>query len=175
VIHTGAEEVFTFQRLVGYGAETNSSYDFNEVVDELRPLTVEELDGLNESLLERMAHEDYILLLSGENTSRLAGRGLHALVTGLYMRCPVIVMNLNGCRHCEPSRLPAELENRLFLCISPEFPVLKYALDSWREESFRLISLEKNQATAYPSSLYEALLPHDLTSDSTSVAERIPL
>jgi hypothetical protein len=175
VIHSGAEEVFTFKRLVGYGAETDSRYDFNEVVDELRPVAAEELDGLKESLLERLAQEDCMLLLAGENTSCLAGRGLHALVSGLSMRCPVIVMNLNGCRHMEPSRLPGELENRLFLCISSEFPILKYALDRWRDESFRLISLEKNLAAVYPRNLYEALLPHDSASDSTSVTERIPL
>lgn len=175
VIHTGAEEVFTFERLVGYGGEYASRYVYSEVIDELRALTGVELEGLRENLTERMAHEDYIMLLAGENTSRLSGQGLQALLIGLYMRRPVIVVNLDGCRHCDPSKLPAVLEGRLFLCISSEFPVLEYALDSWRDESFRLTSMEKVHAAVYPSDLYDTLLPDDSAPGSGGLTESIAL
>ncbi len=115
------------------------------------------------------------MLLAGENTSSLSGIGLHALLTGLYMRRPIIVVNLDGCRHCDPSKLPPELEQRLFLCISSEFPVLEHALHSWRDEAFRLSSMEQTHAAVYPSEMYQTLLPEETPPALLDIHRRIAL
>lgn len=175
VIHTGAEEVFTFKRLVDYSSHADARFEFIEVVD--HPVDSEEAAeaGVNENLVERMAHGDYVMLLAGEKTSGLSGMGLQALLTGLYMRRPIIVVNLDGCRHCDPSRLPRELEQRLFLCISSEFPVLQHALESWRDEAFRLSSMDQTHAAVYPPEMYQTLLPEDTASALDNIHRRIAL
>ena len=175
VIHTGAEEVFTFKRLVDYSLQADSRFEFNEIVDHPVDFEKNSGTGIGGLLVERLADEDYVMLLAGEKTSGLSGMGLQALLTGLYMRRPIIVVNLDGCRHCDPSRLPAELERRLFLCISSEFPVLEYALDSWRDEAFRLSSMDQTHAAVYPSEMYQTLLPDEASSDLDSIHRRIAL
>ena len=158
VIHTGAEEVFTFNRLVDYGRQDGARYQFSEIIDELHPWSTDELTGRRGSILERISNEEYIMLLAGENTARMAGTGLQAIRTALYMRRPIIAVNLDGSRCCNYSNLPKELDDRLVLCISSEFPVLEYALDSWRDEAFRLNTMDRAHAAVYSDEFYTALL-----------------
>ena len=175
VVHTGAEEVFTYRRLVGYGKMDECRYAFSEILDSRLSVQGSDLEEQRARLAERIAHEEYVLLLAGENTARLSGLGRQALLLALYMKRPIIVVNLDGCRHCDPSRLPSELDDRLILCISSELPVLEFALDSWRDESFRLLSMGQSHAAVYPSNLYETLLQVSASSGDDPQANRIAL
>lgn len=175
VIHTGAEEVFLYRRLVDYSSQPESRFAFNEIVDHAVDSGDSGEAGVCGKLVEQLADEEYVMLLAGERTAELRGTGLRALLTGLYMRRPIIVVNLDGCRHCDPSRLPAELERRLFLCISSEFPVLEYALDSWRDEAFRLSSMDQTHAAVYPPEMYQTLLPEEASAPLGHIHQRMAL
>ena len=175
VIHTGAEEVFTYRRLVDYGQTKECRYAFSEILDLGLSETGVGSEEQRAALADRVSHEEYILLLAGENTSKLSGVGRQALMLALYMRRPIIVVNLDGGRHCDPSRLPGELDGRLILCISSELPVLEFALDSWRDESFRLSSMGQTHAAVYPNDLYETLIPVSDSPHEDGVSKRIAL
>lgn len=158
VIHTGHDEVFTFRRLLAYNDGAGLRFHFHEVVDDLGELSSDELEQYRASLVERVAHDEYVLLLVGDHTKRLGGRALLALCTGLLLRRPIIAVNLDGSRGWDATMVPEDLGGHLVLSISSELPVLEYAFDSWRDEYFRLRSMDRRGAVVYPNDLYETLL-----------------
>ena len=172
VVHTGAEEVFTVRRFREYGSQPGLGFDFHEIVDELAPLSEEAVARLRPLSIERMSHCDYLMVLAGDRTSQLAGSGLQAVLSALYMRRPVIVVNLDGERHCDPTRLPLVLEGKLFLCISSELPILDYALDSWRDEAYRLLTMNQSYAAVYPDELYSTVLGEQDLTDAPIPSQR---
>ena len=169
VIHTGRDEVFTFRRLVHYNEGAGLRFHFHEVVDDRDGLGRDELEQERAALVERVAHDEYVLLLVGNHTSRMAGRALLGLCTGLLLRRPIIAVNLDGSRSWDATRAPEDLEGHLVLSISSELPVLEYALDSWRDEYFRLRSMDRRGAVVYPNDLYETLLANTGPDDDSEL------
>ncbi len=159
VIHTGSDELFFFHRLQDYGMSVSSRFSFNEIVDELQPLSGSELEARQDGVFERFSREEYVILLVGQRTGQMRGRGVQALSVALYMKRPVIVVNLDGNRSWDPQKVPSLLEERLVLCVGPDVPVLEHALETWRDESFRLHTMGREGAVVYGSDLYDALVP----------------
>lgn len=137
----------------------NEHIDFNfynaHDLNNLRDGSQEET--IKRKLRERMNASKVLIVLIGKNT-----RNLHKFVRweqslALERGIPIIAVNLNGSRKYDPIKCPPVINNELVVHISFGQKIIKYALDNWQDEYYKLKIENVKGARVYSDDIYERI------------------
>ena len=88
-------------------------------------------ESIKEQLRKRMANSKIFVLLLGERTKYLTRFVKWEVEHAIYLRLPIIVVNLNGRRDVDSARMPNWLDNYCCICCSYNSKILQYSLENW--------------------------------------------
>ncbi len=88
-------------------------------------------DSIKRQLRDRMKNSKVFVLLLGEKTKYMTRFVKWEVEYAIYLRLPIIVVNLNGRRDIDVTRMPRWLDNYCCICCSYNSKILQYSLENW--------------------------------------------
>lgn len=133
---------------------------------EVDPWTTEDLerqghfgasnDAQNE-LIQKVANSDYILLIVGETGIEPESPEFKVLNAAAWMKRPIIALNVNQLRDIDRARFPSLIADQLILHIPMEGQAIRHALESWRDEAFRVRTMGQIGPVHYTNEIYQLI------------------
>lgn len=114
-------------------------------------------ESIKAALMERFRNTKVFILVVGEHTKYLYRFVRWEIEQAIKRELPIIVVNINGKRHCDNNLCPSILKDELAMHISFNASILEYALENWPD------SFEKHKVRGetgpyyYKESVYEKL------------------
>lgn len=108
-------------------------------------------------LVDHIVNSDYVMLLVGESSMDPEGLETKALNTAAWLKRPIVALNLNQSRSVDREHFPSLIDEQLVLHIPMEGQVIRHALETWRDEAFKLRSMGHGGPVHYPSEIYSLL------------------
>ena len=108
-------------------------------------------------LVDHIVHSDYVMLLVGDASLDPEGIETKALNTAAWLKRPIVALNLNQSRTVDREHFPSLIQEQLVLHIPMEGQVIRHALETWRDEAFKLRTMGHGGPVHYPSEIYALL------------------
>lgn len=131
VIFDGDNDIWAYRFMKGWKANENIDFNFHDAHD-LRPLTDRAgEETVKKRLRERFSNAKQVIVLIGESTKNLYRFVRWELQVALGLDIPIIAVNLNGRRDCDPDRCPPIIRDEYVVHVSFKLAIIKHALDNF--------------------------------------------
>lgn len=131
VIFDGDNDIWAYRLMKGWKSNENIDFNFHDAHD-LRPLTDRAgEETVKKRLRERFSNAKQVIVLIGESTKHLYRFVRWELQVALGLDIPIIAVNLNGRRDCDPDRCPPIIRDEYVVHVSFKMVIIKHALDNF--------------------------------------------
>ncbi|MBT5704812.1 MAG: hypothetical protein HOI66_00735, partial [Verrucomicrobia bacterium] len=122
-------------------------------------------------LVDQIVNSDYVVVIAGESSIDPEGLDTQALNTAAWMKRPIIALNINQLKAIDHDHFPSLIADQLVLHIPMEGLTIKHALETWKDEAFRVRTMGQIGPVHYSSDVYtlieeRAEEPHPFESQS---------
>lgn len=108
-------------------------------------------------LIQKVANSDYVVLIVGETGIEPESQEFKVLNAAAWMKRPLIALNVNQLRDIDRGRFPSLIADQLVLHIPMEGQAIKHALESWRDEAFRVRTMGQIGPVHYTNEIYQLI------------------
>ena len=108
-------------------------------------------------LVDQVVNSDYVVVIVGDSQIDPEGLDTQALNAAAWMKRPIIALNINQLKDIDNDRFPKLIADQLVLHIPMEGQAIKHALQSWRDEAFRVRTMGQVGPVHYTSDIYSLI------------------
>ena len=108
-------------------------------------------------LIDQVANSSYAVVIVGEKSIDPESIDVQALNAAAWMKRPIIALNINQLKDIDRDRFPQLLMDQLVLHLPMEGQVVKYALESWKDESFKVRTMGQTGPVHYSNDIYDLI------------------
>jgi len=140
----GDTDMYYYNLMKAWKQSDNTNFNFNDAHDLNTARDTSETESIKKQLRERMANSKMFILLLGKNTKRLTRFVKWEVEHAMFLKLPIIVVNLNNKRTVDEDRMPSWLDE--YSCISCSFnaKIIQYSLEQWE------LLFDENENGHYP-------------------------
>lgn len=131
--------------------EFYDAHDLNNLRDGSQEETIKN------KLKERLKRSTLFILLLGEKTKNKHKYVRWEVEQAIKLGIPIIVVNLNCKRKCDNDRIPAILEDQLYISVSFESKIILYAFERWPKSHKKHKEDGETGCYSYKDSVYKEL------------------
>ncbi len=155
--HRDATAAAHYHELKQWLEDVHTGLESWTTADLERELEFEEPATRRSRLVDHIVHSDYVIAIIGDSPIDSESMDFQALNTAAWMKRPLIATNANQHRDIDRRHFPELLADQLILHIPLEGQVITHALETWRDESFRLRTMGQNGPVHYKDDIYELI------------------
>ena len=131
VIFDGDTDMWAYAYMKGWKQNKKIDFNFYDAHDLNRISHLSGEENTKRKLRERLANAKQAIVLIGESTKNLYRFVRWEISICHYNSLPIVAVNLNNMRKCDPNRCPAILRNADAVHVSFNARIIRYALDNF--------------------------------------------
>ena len=108
-------------------------------------------------LIDQVVNSSYAVVIVGEEAIDPESIDIQALNAAAWMKRPTIALNINQLRDIDRDHFPQLIMDQLVLHIPMEGQIVKYALESWKDESFKVRTMGQTGPVHYANDIYDLI------------------
>lgn len=129
-------------------------------------------------IVDQVVNSDYAVVIVGDSPIDPESVDIQALNAASWMKRPIIALNVNQLKDIDRDHFPQLMADQLVLHLPMEGQVFKHALESWKDEAFRVRTMGQSGPVHYSHDIYalieqshEAACPFVASADKPSQTE----
>ena len=108
-------------------------------------------------LVDNVVNSDYVVVIVGDSPIDPESTDIQALNAAAWMKRPIIALNINQIKDIDREHFPELMSEQLVLHLPMEGQVFKHALESWKDEAFRVRTMGQTGPVHYSRDIYDLI------------------
>ncbi len=105
-------------------------------------------------IVDQVVNSDYVVVIVGDSSIDPESIDIQALNAAAWMKRPIIALNINQLKDIDRDHFPELMSDQLVLHLPMEGQVFKHALESWKDEAFRVRTMGQSGPVHYSHDIY---------------------
>lgn len=159
VAFDGDNDIRYYNLMKAWKQSDNTDFNFYDAHELNNARDTSMPESIKKQLSTRMANSKMFVLLLGEKTRYLTKFVKWEVEHAIYLNLPIVVVNLNGKKEEDTTRMPSWLNNELCISCSFNSKIIQYSLEHWGDYHYEYQNdaSKKGKHYSWKADVYESL------------------